>query len=334
MLFFAVGVLLLTGAVWVGLELRHAHGAADQLRSSPRRSGCAAAISSARVPVGDGDEEFGSLSRAFNRMTHQLADAAERADRGQPPARSAPALYRDRAGGRLGRRDRPRPRRAASICRTARPRCCSAPISTSRSARTLAEAVPEMARASRRGGAPARPARRRRRSSSCATAAASTLAGAHRRRARRGRGQGLCRHLRRRDRTAVGAAQGGLGRCRAPHRARDQEPADADPALGRAPEAQISQARSRNDPETFATCTDTIIRHVGDIGRMVDEFSSFARMPAPVFRDEDLAELRAPGGVPAAHRDARDPLRARPAADAAARSPAIRARSARRWSTS
>src|SRR5208282_5836960 len=47
----------------------------------------------------------------------------------------------------------------------------------------------------------------------------------------------------------------------------------------------------RNDPETFTTCTDTIIRHVGDIGRMVDEFSSFARMPAPVIREVDLAEL-------------------------------------------
>lgn len=33
------------------------------------------------------------------------------------------------------------------------------------------------------------------------------------------------------------------------------------------------------DPETFETCTDTIIRHVGDIGRMVNEFSDFARMP-------------------------------------------------------
>src|SRR5437773_12341766 len=38
----------------------------------------------------------------------------------------------------------------------------------------------------------------------------------------------------------------------------------------------------KKDPETFRICTDTIIRHVEDIGRMVDEFSSFARMPAPV----------------------------------------------------
>jgi two-component system nitrogen regulation sensor histidine kinase NtrY len=45
------------------------------------------------------------------------------------------------------------------------------------------------------------------------------------------------------------------------------------------------------DPETFSACTDTIIRQVGDIGRMVDEFSSFARMPAPVMRSEDVREL-------------------------------------------
>ena len=45
------------------------------------------------------------------------------------------------------------------------------------------------------------------------------------------------------------------------------------------------------DPETFNQCTDTIIRQAADIGRMVDEFSSFARMPAPVFREENLTEL-------------------------------------------
>jgi two-component system nitrogen regulation sensor histidine kinase NtrY len=43
-----------------------------------------------------------------------------------------------------------------------------------------------------------------------------------------------------------------------------------------------------SDPETFAECTDTIIRHVGDIGRMVSEFSSFARMPEPVIKEEDI----------------------------------------------
>ncbi len=45
-----------------------------------------------------------------------------------------------------------------------------------------------------------------------------------------------------------------------------------------------------SDAETFAQCTDTIIKHVGDIGRMVDEFSSFARMPDPVMREEKLSK--------------------------------------------
>jgi two-component system nitrogen regulation sensor histidine kinase NtrY len=47
----------------------------------------------------------------------------------------------------------------------------------------------------------------------------------------------------------------------------------------------------KKDPETFAVCTDTIIRHVGDIGRMIDEFSAFARMPAAVLRPDDLVEI-------------------------------------------
>ncbi|MGB8274096.1 MAG: PAS domain-containing sensor histidine kinase [Alphaproteobacteria bacterium] len=47
----------------------------------------------------------------------------------------------------------------------------------------------------------------------------------------------------------------------------------------------------KSDPETFIICTDTIVRQVSDIGRMVDEFSSFARMPAPVMADENMAEL-------------------------------------------
>lgn len=46
-----------------------------------------------------------------------------------------------------------------------------------------------------------------------------------------------------------------------------------------------------SEPEVFQTCTDTIVRHVEDIGRMVDEFSAFARMPVPVFQEQDLIDL-------------------------------------------
>ena len=45
------------------------------------------------------------------------------------------------------------------------------------------------------------------------------------------------------------------------------------------------------DPDIFRQCTDTIIRQVGDIGRMVDEFSSFARMPSPQFKRENAQEI-------------------------------------------
>lgn len=45
------------------------------------------------------------------------------------------------------------------------------------------------------------------------------------------------------------------------------------------------------DREVFDQCTETIIRQVGDIGRMVDEFSSFARMPKPVAESQDVAEI-------------------------------------------
>ncbi len=47
----------------------------------------------------------------------------------------------------------------------------------------------------------------------------------------------------------------------------------------------------RTAPDVFDKCTETIIKHVNDIGRMVDEFSSFARMPKPVIAREDLGEL-------------------------------------------
>src|SRR5690606_8638043 len=45
------------------------------------------------------------------------------------------------------------------------------------------------------------------------------------------------------------------------------------------------------DSELFEELTSTIIRQVGDLRKMVDEFSSFARLPEPVFRQEDAVDL-------------------------------------------
>ncbi len=47
----------------------------------------------------------------------------------------------------------------------------------------------------------------------------------------------------------------------------------------------------KSDPDTFLKCTDTILRQVADIGRMVDEFSSFARMPTPRMAFADMSEI-------------------------------------------
>ncbi|MEM9677582.1 MAG: PAS domain-containing sensor histidine kinase [Pseudomonadota bacterium] len=48
--------------------------------------------------------------------------------------------------------------------------------------------------------------------------------------------------------------------------------------------------RITEDREVFDQCTETIIRQVADIGRMVDEFSSFARMPKPAMVEGNLAD--------------------------------------------
>jgi two-component system, NtrC family, nitrogen regulation sensor histidine kinase NtrY len=46
-----------------------------------------------------------------------------------------------------------------------------------------------------------------------------------------------------------------------------------------------------SDRPTFERLTGTIVRQVGDLRRMVDEFSSFARMPKPAFAEESLVEI-------------------------------------------
>jgi two-component system nitrogen regulation sensor histidine kinase NtrY len=48
--------------------------------------------------------------------------------------------------------------------------------------------------------------------------------------------------------------------------------------------------RVEDDREVFDRCIETIVRQVSDIGRMVDEFSTFARMPKPRMETIDLRE--------------------------------------------
>lgn len=51
------------------------------------------------------------------------------------------------------------------------------------------------------------------------------------------------------------------------------------------------QAQVSDNPEVFNNCTDTIIRQVGSLERMVNEFSSFARMPEPEFQSYDFKSI-------------------------------------------
>jgi two-component system, NtrC family, nitrogen regulation sensor histidine kinase NtrY len=48
---------------------------------------------------------------------------------------------------------------------------------------------------------------------------------------------------------------------------------------------------TQEDQNLFDELTNTIVRQVEDLRKMVDEFSSFARLPEPVFRHEDAVDL-------------------------------------------
>ncbi|WP_237487349.1 ATP-binding protein [Parapontixanthobacter aurantiacus] len=51
------------------------------------------------------------------------------------------------------------------------------------------------------------------------------------------------------------------------------------------------QIDGEDEGQLFDELTSTIVRQVGDLRKMVDEFSSFARLPKPVFRQEDVVDL-------------------------------------------
>jgi two-component system nitrogen regulation sensor histidine kinase NtrY len=53
----------------------------------------------------------------------------------------------------------------------------------------------------------------------------------------------------------------------------------------------LDKMTDQKDRDIFGQCIDTIIRHVEDIGRMVNEFSSFARLPEPMFKSCDISSI-------------------------------------------
>jgi two-component system nitrogen regulation sensor histidine kinase NtrY len=278
---FAVGALLvLLAAVLIGLVL------ANQLARPISRLITAAervraGDLSVRVEEGDSDDEVGSLSRAFNRMTNQLA--AQRSELMEAYRQIADrqnfteAVLGGVSAGVIGLDAELRvnlPNRSASQLLG---------LDLEREiGRPLAEVAPDFALLLE--GAPA---------PRTAEIRIATPAGRRTLLARLSpemEGEGFV--LTFDDITALVQAQ--------------RQAAWADVARRIAHEIknpltpiQLSAERLKRrylkqiqeDPETFKACTDTIVRQVGDIGRMVDEFSAFARMPQPVIRDEDLVRV-------------------------------------------
>jgi len=287
LIFAVVALLMLLAAVWFALSfaarlmgpVSSLVGAAEQARGGDL---------SVRVPEGPADDEIGTLSRAFNRMTTQLlAQRTELVDANQQldtRRRFTEAVLSGVSAGVIGLDANGRinlPNRSATLLLDT-----DAEVLAGES---LVNAIPEMAgllmaarsRPSRfaegditvtRGG--------RRRTLHCRISAE----------AQNDNLEGFVVTFD--DITELVSAQ--------------RTSAWADIARRIAHEIknpltpiQLSAERLKrkyqdeitSDPQVFAQCTDTIIRQVGDIGRMIDEFSAFARMPSPNFSVENLRDL-------------------------------------------
>ena len=283
-IFILIAMLVLLSAVWLGLQFanRIAHpiggliAAADRVRAGELE---------ARVAETSQDDELGSLSRAFNRMTGQihtqqqaLQDANLELDE---RSRFTEAVLAGVSAGVIGldadgRITLPNPS-ALALLDAERDEL---------SGRTLEDAIPEMADLL---------ARARGRSQPLVEDHVELVRGEHRRTL-------LVRIVTERagqsidgfvvtfdDITALLSAQ--------------RRAAWADVAQRIAHEIknpltpiQLSAQRLKRkylneistQPEVFEDCTDIIVRQVGDIRQMIDAFSSFARMPAPVLERADL----------------------------------------------
>jgi two-component system nitrogen regulation sensor histidine kinase NtrY len=285
--FFAVALIFLIGAVWFGLSFatRLARpisllvAAAERVRSGDL---------SARVPAGNGDEEFGSLSRAFNRMTLQLqtqqSELIEANRQLDQRRRFTETVLSGVSAGVIGLDQDGRinlPNRSASLL-----------LGTDLDqhiGKDLAEIVPEMAglveeaerRPDRLSESQVQLVRGGRARTLLVRIAPERI---------EGEAKGYVVTFD--DITELQAAQRKAAWADVARRIAHEIKNPLTPIQLSAERLKRKYLRDiRTDPETFAACTDTIIRHVGDIGRMVDEFSSFARMPAPILKDEDLGEI-------------------------------------------
>jgi two-component system nitrogen regulation sensor histidine kinase NtrY len=281
--YFETALLVLVGAVWVGMSAANAiSGPVARLVQAAGR--VAGGDLSARVDADKDPEDIAVLSRAFNSMTHDLQAQQEALRRAGEEAErrrqfietvlaevSAGVVGLD-ARGRISAANR----QAALLL--------GLPGDHGHG-RTLQEVAPEIAALADQAG---------RGAGAEAEAEVDVVRGreTHRLRVRASRSEdGLV--LTFDDITRLVTAQRNAAW-------RDVARRIAHEIKNPLTPIQLSAERIRkkyrkdiaeSELETFDRCTDTIVRQVGDIGRMVDEFSAFARMPAPKFAEQDATEL-------------------------------------------
>jgi len=287
MMFVLVAFLLLLAAIWLGLNFatRLAQPISELVIAAER---VRAGNLSARVPEGAEDDEIGTLSRAFNRMTGQIeAQRSELIEANRQLETRRKFMENVLSGvsaGVIGLDDEGRinlPNRSASAL-------LSTNLET-RIGQSLGAVLPEMAdllSAARDGGERALEAQ------------VNVL--------RDGRTRTLLVRVAcdRVGETPVGfvvtfddvteliAAQRKAAWSDVARRIAHEIKNPLTPIQLSAERLQRKYLKEiKSDPASFAMCTDTIIRHVDDIGRMVSEFSAFARMPAPVMKDERVADM-------------------------------------------
>ena len=287
LIFIVVALMLLMAAIWLGLTfanrlvgpIRGLMVAAERIRDGDL---------SARVEEGEGDDEIGSLSRAFNRMAGQLSEqraelvAANRAtDRRR---RFTEAVLSGVSAGVVsldGKGIITLPNLSAATLLETKVE--------SLTGRAFTDAVPEMKVLLERA---------RQYPGKIAEGEVSLVRKGHRRtfmvriQTNQNPDQRFGAIITFDDVTELVAAQRTAAWADVARRIAHEIKNPLTPIqlsaerLKRKYLKQISE-----DQDIFTQCTDTIIRQVGDIGRMVDEFSAFARMPAADMKTEDLCEI-------------------------------------------
>ncbi|MDE0725432.1 MAG: PAS domain-containing sensor histidine kinase [Alphaproteobacteria bacterium] len=287
LIFIVVALMLLMAAIWLGLTfanrlvgpVRGLMVAAERIRDGDL---------SARVEEGVGDDEIGSLSRAFNRMTQQLSEQREElvaANRAMDRRRRFTEAVLSGVSAGVVSLD-------GSGIITLPNSSAAQLLETSIEAlvgKAFGEAVPEMTALLQQA---------RQRPGRTVEGEVSLIRKGHRRsfmariRTDRTADQRFGAIVTFDDVTELVTAQRTAAWADVARRIAHEIKNPLTPIQLSAERLKRKYLKQiETDRDIFTQCTDTIIRQVGDIGRMVDEFSAFARMPAAEMKDVDLREV-------------------------------------------